>query len=187
MWVTLIVVSVGTDHHRFDRLTGWLGAWLARTESGRVHLVVQHGTSAGVPGADNHALLPHGQLLDLFRRADAAVLQGGPGGVMDARAQGLLPLVVPRDPAHSEHVDGHQLRFAAHLRSRDLARVIEDRADLEGLLDETVAGRAYWRRDPVTQAPPAVRAITAILAAPPARHPVPACRRARTMWRHHAA
>lgn len=178
--MTVIVVSVGTDHHRFDRLTGWLTAWHATHRD--VELVVQHGTSTPVPHARNSALLPHPELMEWFRVADAVVLQGGPGGVMDARANGVLPIVVPRDPGLGEHVDGHQLDFSAHLADRGLAQVVTDSGTLTDLLDATVAGSAHWRIDPSTEVPVGVRAIRDLLTAPPAPHRDSTWRRLRHVW-----
>lgn len=165
--MTVIVVSVGTDHHRFDRLTGWLSQWWERNPE--VQLVVQHGTSTPIAGARNSELMPHPELMQWFRSADAVVLQGGPGGVMDARANGIQPIVVPRDPARGEHVDGHQLDFAAHLAERGLAHVVTEEVTLTQLLDATVAGTHTWRIDPTTDVPVGVRAITDLLREPPVR------------------
>ena len=178
--MTVIVVSVGTDHHRFDRLTGWLTAW--RASHPDVQLVVQHGTSSPVADARNSELLPHPELMEWFRAADAVVLQGGPGGVMDARANGVLPIVVPRDPEFGEHVDGHQLDFSAHLADRGLARVVTDRTALTGLLDATVAGTESWRIDPSTEAPAGVRAVRDLLVQPPTRRPDGTWRRLWRVW-----
>lgn len=178
--MTVIVVSVGTDHHRFDRLTGWLTAW--RTSHPDVDLVVQHGTSSPVTNARNSGLLPHPELMEWFRAADAVVLQGGPGGVMDARANGVLPIVVPRDPELGEHVDGHQLDFSAHLADRGLARVVTDSSTLTTLLDATVAGTASWRIDPSTDVPTGVRAVRDLLTQPPAPRTDGAWQRIRRVW-----
>ena len=41
----LLLVSVGTDHHPFDRLVRWAGAWLA-AHPGAVRCLMQTGTSA---------------------------------------------------------------------------------------------------------------------------------------------
>lgn len=41
----LVLVTVGTDYHRFDRLIEWVDRWYAETGRGRVRCVVQHGAS----------------------------------------------------------------------------------------------------------------------------------------------
>ncbi len=133
----LVVASVGTDHHRFDRLVGWIDTWAGRSRSVRV--VIQRGTAAPAVSAESAPVFASAELLALFAEATAVVCHGGPSTVMDVRAAGLLPIVVPRDPALGEHVDGHQLRFADHLARHGLARVVTDRTRLESTLDAALA------------------------------------------------
>ena len=72
---------------------------------------------------------------------------GGPSTVMDARASGRLPIVVPRDPDRDEHVDGHQMRFADHLELHGLARLAGSEFEFRQLLDEAVADPAKFQID----------------------------------------
>jgi UDP-N-acetylglucosamine transferase subunit ALG13 len=122
----LVAVFLGTDHHRFDRLLDWVSAAAA---DGWARWFVQHGTTAcradgsRLSGA---ALLDADGLAEVLTTASAVVTHGGPGLIMDAHLAGHLPVVVPRDPAHHEHVDGHQLRFAAHLAVGGRIRVASD-------------------------------------------------------------
>jgi len=60
-------------------------------------------------------LLDHAQLQREIARADAVVCHGGPATITDIRRSGLVPICLPRDPAHHEHVDGHQLRFVQRI------------------------------------------------------------------------
>jgi len=134
---SLIVVSVGTDHHPFDRLVQWVDDWSAGQLD--VEVILQRGTSAPPKNLDSSELIPHPDLLELFARATAVISHGGPSTVMDARMTGRLPIVVPRDPAHGEHVDEHQLRFAEHLRKHDLARIALTEPALVAALEEALA------------------------------------------------
>lgn len=143
----LIVVSVGTDHHPFDRLVSWMASWSASHPSADVF--VQYGTArpprGGVVGA---ALVPHGELLDAMSNATAVVSHGGPATVADARSAGLRPLVVPRRPELGEHVDDHQVRFARHLAAIGDAVVVETEAALQAELAEAVADPTRMRLAP---------------------------------------
>jgi UDP-N-acetylglucosamine transferase subunit ALG13 len=132
-----VVVSVGTDHHRFDRLVTWASRWASTRPE--VSLVVQAGSTPVPAGVDGRSIVAHDELLALFRDAVAVVVHGGPGSVMDVRRSGLVPLVVARDPARSEHVDDHQLRFSAHLARHELAVVVDDEAALVRELDAVLA------------------------------------------------
>ncbi|MEL6984511.1 MAG: glycosyltransferase, partial [Actinomycetota bacterium] len=131
-----VVVAVGTDHHPFDRLVGWIDEWaMSRSD---VSILVQRGNSAPTTHCASVDLLPHGDLYQHFAESMVVVSHGGPSTVMDARMVGRLPLVVARDPDLGEHVDDHQQRFAQHLARHGLARVTEDRDTLHRWLDEAI-------------------------------------------------
>ena len=89
-------------------------------------------------------MIAHAELLELFRRAAVVVSHGGPSTVMDARMATRLPIVVPRDPAHGEHVDHHQMRFGAHLLRHEMALVVHDREALFAAIDRVFADPAAF-------------------------------------------
>ncbi len=131
---TELMAAVGTDHHPFDRLVGWIDEWAAsRTE---LSVLVQRGTSIAPRHCASVDLLPHPELCERFARSTVVISHGGPSTVMDARMAGRLPIVVARNPGLGEHVDDHQQRFAQHLRRHKLARVTDDRDELFRLLEE---------------------------------------------------
>ncbi|WP_308103171.1 glycosyltransferase [Actinocorallia sp. API 0066] len=132
MHTPLIVVTVGTDHHPFNRLMDWLEPWLAAHPA--VRCVAQHGTSRPPRGAECHTILPHEDLLSLLAEATAVVCHGGPGTITDARNAGLLPLVVPRNAALGEHVDNHQIRFTTLLSTQNAILLPDSAPTLHTLL-----------------------------------------------------
>ncbi len=144
-----VLVSVGTDHHRFDRLIDWIDSWTARNPG--VEVVVQRGTSRRPATASSVDLMGHDDVTALMGQADAVVVQGGPAGILDARGEGRLPIVVPRRPDLSEHVDGHQITFARWMAERGEVLLAESEEDLHHLLDAIVAdpgtGRIAEQRD----------------------------------------
>ena len=107
---TKIVVSLGTDFHRFDRLVNWIDDWLDSLES-PPSCIVQHGASRSPRLAQGIDRMPRQDLLDLYRAADLVIVQGGPGSILDARETGHIPVAVPRRPELGEVVDAHQLAF----------------------------------------------------------------------------
>lgn len=133
----LVVVSVGTDHHRFDRLVDWMDGWAGHHPDVRV--MIQRGEAPGTTHAESAPLIPYDELRALFAQAAVVVSHGGPSTVMDARAAGRVPVVVPRDPAHGEHVDGHQIRFGRHLSRHGLATVATAREELEAAVEAALA------------------------------------------------
>ena len=139
----LVVAVVGTDHHPFNRVVGWLDAWAAAHPAARV--VIQYGTSTPPVTAEGHDLLPVQALEELLRAADAVVCHGGPGTIMEAREAGHLPIVVARDPALGEHVDAHQQRFAARVAELGQVFLADTPEELSGLLERALAGDAALR------------------------------------------
>ena len=109
----LLLVTVGTDHHPFDRLVGWSGAWLA-AHPGTLRCLMQTGTSAppDLGAADWQAYLEFEALQAAMASAAAVVCHGGPGTILGARHMGAVPIVVPRQQRLGEHVDDHQVAFA---------------------------------------------------------------------------
>ncbi|HEU0102866.1 MAG TPA: glycosyltransferase [Mycobacteriales bacterium] len=137
-----VLVVVGTDHHRFDRLVDWLDDWAERQESA-TRVVFQHGSARAPRFGEGYGLLPHEQLQKLMADASVLVTHGGPATICEAWRHNRLPLVVPRDPTLGEHIDGHQQRFSRRLGSQGLVRLCERREDLEHALDMSRRDPAY--------------------------------------------
>ena len=89
-----LVVSVGTDHHRFDRLLRWVQEYLEANP--QVSALVQHGFTDPIPAGECVQRMPREQLLEHFRTSGVVLVQGGPGSILDARLTGAIPLAVPR-------------------------------------------------------------------------------------------
>ncbi len=155
-----VLVAVGTDKHPFDRLVDWLESWQPEVAD-RVALTVQHGHTRppGVPGAV--AFLGHDELQSAMSGADLVVCHGGPATILEARRHGRLPIVVPRNPAHGEHVDDHQLLFARRLGAAGMVALCETR---EALLEALAAGVDDPGRFTVRADPDAARAQEAAVA-----------------------
>lgn len=141
----IVFVTVGTDHHAFDRLLGWIERW-APTYGGEV--VVQYGSGRVPRNVEAVAYLPYAKMHEHFERATAVVCAGGPGTIMGARAHGRLPIVVPRVAALGEVVDDHQRAFARVVGADGVAMVAEDEASLVALLEEAVKDPSRLRFDP---------------------------------------
>lgn len=158
----LVVVSAGTYHLPFDRLSLWMEDWLRGVQNTRV--VMQHGPSRPVAGAENVDILPYAELLELCRSADAVVLQGGAGAVMDMRALGIVPIVVPRVPGDGEVVDDHQLVFTAEMEKFGILRRALSPEELADRLNEALASRTPV--PPADIATPGAEVVRALLEEP---------------------
>ncbi len=157
-----VAASVGTQRHPFDRFANWLEPWASARDA---HVVFQHGSSRPIVGAENHQMLPPSRLLELYREVDAVVIQGGAGGVMDARKAGRIPIVVPRNPNDKEHVDDHQIVLNRRLASIGIVHVAESSAELhrllDGIADGTVPSRTARAR-PTAGVAGAVKMLTTL-------------------------
>lgn len=127
--MTRVVVSVGTDHHPFDRMLDWIEIAQRRLD---IDAVVQRGATESRSGIESMDYVTADELADLMRTADAVVCHGGPGTISLAQRSGHRPIVVARDPTLGEHVDDHQQRYASKLAA-------EDHIDTAGSADELVA------------------------------------------------
>ena len=141
-----VVVSLGTDHHRFDRLVDWVDAYLRAHPE--VRCLLQHGASRPSALATSVPRMPRAELLELYRNARAVVVQGGPGSIVDARGLGLMPIAVPRLARLREVVDDHQVAFTDHMVAEHEALRAHDAAELGTLLDAALARPAQFRTAP---------------------------------------
>lgn len=141
-----VVVTVGTDHHPFDRLMGWIETWAS--EHVGVAVLVQRGHSAVPAGVESVDMVAYDRLVAAMAGADAVVTQGGPAAIMDARSVGHRPVVVPRRGTLGEHVDDHQVAFTSWMADRELVWLATSQDELAGLLDRAIADSAALRIPP---------------------------------------
>lgn len=119
----MILVTVGTNEARFDRLLDAV-AELPHGEP----LLVQHGHSAPIEHPDARLVdfLPFDELAASVRRARAVVTHAGAGSILMALANGKRPVVVPRLQRFGEAVDDHQLQLARRFADAGLVHVVDD-------------------------------------------------------------
>ncbi|MFN8234359.1 MAG: sulfotransferase [Actinomycetota bacterium] len=141
---TEVFVTVGTDHHPFDRIVDWVDSWLAHGSRG-VACFIQYGTSKAPSFADGDRLVPHGEMSQRLATADVVVCHGGPGTILNSLRAGTKPIVLPRRADLGEHVDDHQRRFARRLQAAGLIEVAETPDDLARLLGRAIAGEPEFQ------------------------------------------
>jgi UDP-N-acetylglucosamine transferase subunit ALG13 len=136
----LVFVTVGTDHHPFDRLSRWVDGWLGAASGRRVRCLVQSGTSQPPRLADHQDYFGYQEMEALLQEAAAVVCHGGPGSVMMCRWAGKRPIVVPRRRDLGEHVDDHQVVFSRRIAAEGEIALAEDDAAFAACLEEALAG-----------------------------------------------
>ena len=142
----ILLVSMGTDHHHFDRLSGWVESWLDTHVD--VRCVVQEGVSRVPRRAVGVGMLPREEFRSLIRKSSMYVCQGGPGSILDAVAQGVVPIAVPRLAARHEVVDDHQVSFTRKATELGWAHGVETEDALHQELDLALTAPETFRRPP---------------------------------------
>jgi UDP-N-acetylglucosamine transferase subunit ALG13 len=129
-----VVVTVGTDHHPFDRLVQWINAWLVAHPEQVPGFFVQSGSTSVVPACRGSRWLEVKRLEAMLDGADVIVCHGGPESVATAWARDLLPIVVPRLSQLGEHVDDHQLDFSLKMAELGRIRLAQTSAEFVSIL-----------------------------------------------------
>ncbi len=154
-----VVVSLGTDHHTFDRLVRWIDDYARRRPDLRV--LVQHGHSNAPDRATGTPFLAGDELTEAMRAATVVVTHGGPGTITQARAAGHLPVVVARDPELEEHVDDHQLLFVKRIEEAGRVRACSTAQQLHAFIDRALESPEDFRVDPAAENGPENAAMRA--------------------------
>jgi len=141
----LVFVTVGTDHHPFDRLVGWIDSWIASKPAGLVRCRMQTGTSLPPRHVPFRDYLSPAELEAAMKEAAAVVCHGGPATIMMCRGLDKKPIVVPRRADLGEHVDGHQLLFARRMAALGDLELAEEERGLHDLLDSVIGGEHSLR------------------------------------------
>lgn len=166
-----ILVTVGSDHHPFDRLVRAVDEWMDSAGPG-VSLITQHGTASPPRHGTAYSFLPHEELIEHMSNADLLVTQGGPMGIVESRQMGIIPIVMPRLKARGEVVDDHQVDLCRYLNERGELWLVEDASQVAPVLDRAAAEPEALRIDPVVTAghvQASVESFAAAVASLPAR------------------
>ncbi|MCA9490816.1 MAG: hypothetical protein KC621_12895 [Myxococcales bacterium] len=136
----MILVTVGTHHQPFDRLVA-----AATTLAGAgEEVVVQRGCSTVSPtGCTVVDQVDPAQLERWMDQARIVILHGGTSSFLQARALGHVPVVVPRRACLGEHVDDHQVEFAASIAPGEA--VVAEPEDLASVVAGWSAARGAPR------------------------------------------
>jgi UDP-N-acetylglucosamine transferase subunit ALG13 len=116
-------------------------------------LILQYGHSTPPPLPGAVPFLGHEELQQAMATSTLVVTHGGPATITEARRNGHLPIVVPRDPAHREHVDNHQQLFARRLGAAGMVCLCETENEFADALDKGLANPTAYElaADPQAQ------------------------------------
>jgi len=143
----LVFVTVGTDHHPFDRLILAMERWFAEHRNDPIDCLMQVGTSRRPSLGRWVDYVPYEEMKETLRKASAVVCHGGPATIMLARYYGHIPIVVPRRGDLREHVDDHQVIFSRHIAQEGAIRLAEEEAALHQALSAALRGELRIAQD----------------------------------------
>lgn len=159
----MILVTLGTHPQPMDRLIVALDGILASGELDDEIIITAAAYGQRPSLARALGIQPFDVLTEMARTARAIITHGGPASIALALSAGHSPVVVPRNPALREHVDDHQLRFAAWLAERRNITVVLEMDKLGEALQETLTRQAHTPRNPPVPAE-AIARLRSILA-----------------------
>lgn len=111
----MIKVALGTEKFPMVKVLEWIDraideGHLSETEEIRV----QSGSTTYSPKHGNITLtatVPYQEQMQDFIEARMCIIHAGMGNVLDLADLNKVPIIIPRDPALGEHLDGHQFDF----------------------------------------------------------------------------
>jgi UDP-N-acetylglucosamine transferase subunit ALG13 len=164
-----VLVTLGMDHHPFNRMLGWVDRWLASGACERVSCLVQTGPGRCPAGAECRQFLHVDELEQAIRDSMVVACHAGPGSISLCLRLGVKPIVVPRLGPLGEAVDSHQVSFARKLGEEGFVEVAEDEGRFHELMNRAAfRGRRAvpsQRADPVQETVARLdRLVTAMLA-----------------------
>ena len=108
----MIFVTVGTHEQSFKRLIQNVD-FLREKGVIKEEVFIQTGFTKDYKPkfCESKDFLEYDKMQEYFNKARIIVTHGGPGSIMTPFKLGKVPVVVPRDPKKSEHVDEHQILF----------------------------------------------------------------------------
>jgi UDP-N-acetylglucosamine transferase subunit ALG13 len=121
----LVFVTLGTDHHPFERLVRWVDGWLEEGGDEQARCFIQTGASPRPRLAEATDYLGYDEMRRAVDEAATVVTHGGPGSISMATSLGKRPIVVPRLESLGEHVDDHQLAFTRRMAAHGVIELAE--------------------------------------------------------------
>lgn len=122
-FLTMILVTVGTEQYPFNALMEWIDVFI-RYEiiDPTEEVVIQYGSSSKLPDRVKiFKRLPESKFKALLEQARLVISHCGEGSVMSLESLGKPYVLVPRAQCFGEHVDNHQLEMADALEKHGIS------------------------------------------------------------------
>ncbi len=130
----MILVTVGTDTHQFDRLLREVGR-LVEEKKIKEEVVAQTGISEYKPKNYRHSgFFSEEEFSALLKKSDIIISHAGAGSVIRSLEYGKAAIIVPRRKKYGEHTDDHQMELAKEIEKEGRAIVVYDIGELESAI-----------------------------------------------------
>jgi UDP-N-acetylglucosamine transferase subunit ALG13 len=142
----MIFVTVGTDHHPFNRLVKWISNAIDEGLVAPGEVVMQNGfTEVHDERIQKRQFLSFAEMMDNFDKAQLVITHGSSTAMLVCHRL-KRPLVVPRIASLGEHIDDHQLEFIQETRNVYPFAVAMDESDFRSALADKVTV-SRWNDD----------------------------------------
>lgn len=111
----MIFITVGTHEQGMDRLFKEIDN-LIKNSKIQDRVFAQIGYTEYIPKYFEYKkMLSFEEMDEYIKSSKIIITHGGPGSVFHPMQYGKIPIVIPRNPQFSEHVDDHQILFTQKL------------------------------------------------------------------------
>ena len=112
----MILVTVGTQKIKFDRLYGYI------KDLKDDEIIVQAGVNEWNDLPSNFKIfdyIPYDKMKRYLNKADIIITHGGPSNIIIGIKKNKKVIVVPRLKKYKEHINDHQLIFATYMSKQN--------------------------------------------------------------------
>lgn len=147
----MILVTVGSTLFPFARMTT-LVEHLVHILPHNETIIFQYGHTSPHfldKQIKPYAFMPHAMILSHMSKSRLIICHGGPATIYQALSFGKIPWVLPREVRFGEHLNDHQVDFAAFMEKHHLIRRITPGTPIASLNTPAPAIRPIQKSNPI--------------------------------------
>jgi len=129
----MIFVTLGTDHHSFDRLAKEID-YLKKMNKIKMDIFIQLGYTQFIPQYCSYEkFLSFQDMINYIKKSRIIITHGGSTAAL-AWMHNKIPIVVPRFKKYKEAVDNHQIEYAQYFEKQNRIIAVYDIVNLENTI-----------------------------------------------------
>ncbi len=131
----MIFFTVGTHEQPFDRAVEAVDL-LKKKNIITDEVFIQTGYSNYKPRhCDFEPFITYPQMMEHMEKARMVITHGGTGSIMLVLYHNKIPVVIPRQNKHNEHIDDHQVDFCRLMEEKGKLLAVYETEELPALLE----------------------------------------------------